>query len=112
MTKLVKTPNTTTDNTTTTTTTSIPGEPGLDHGKGKKLGIIKRLPDGTTTGVLPPEEKDQYFYHGDHLGSSNMITDAKGAIYQHLEYFPFGETWIDEENPQQHPRLPVYWEGA
>ena len=25
-----------------------------------------------------------------------MITDAKGAVYQHLEYFPFGETWIDE----------------
>lgn len=25
-----------------------------------------------------------------------MITDAKGSVYQHLEYFPFGETWIDE----------------
>jgi len=25
-----------------------------------------------------------------------MITDAKGAIYQHLEYFPYGETWIEE----------------
>ncbi|HAK61209.1 MAG TPA: hypothetical protein DCO77_12655, partial [Nitrospiraceae bacterium] len=37
-----------------------------------------------------------FYFHGDHLGSSNMITDAKGAVYQHLEYFPFGESWIEE----------------
>ncbi|HEY6872131.1 MAG TPA: RHS repeat-associated core domain-containing protein [Geobacteraceae bacterium] len=90
--KLVKTPNTTTAN----TATSIPGIQGLNHGIGNKTGIINRLPDGTTTGIVPPEEKDQYFYHGDHLGSSNMITDASGSVYQHLEYFPYGETWIDE----------------
>ena len=99
--KLVKTPNTVTSNSTASTTTStgtasIPGEQGLDHGQGKKLGIIKRLPDGYQTGVNPPVEKDQFYYHGDHLGSSNMITDAYGAVYQHLEYFPYGETWIEE----------------
>jgi RHS repeat-associated protein len=90
--KLVKTPNTTTSNTTTT----VPGINGLYNGNGKKLGIIKRLNNGATTAIRPPEEKDQFFYHGDHLGSSNMITDSKGAIYQHLEYFPYGETWIEE----------------
>ena len=99
--KLVKTPNTVTANsavstTTDTSTASIPGEQGLDHGQGKKLGIIKRLPDGYQAGVNPPVEKDQFYYHGDHLGSSNMITDAYGAVYQHLEYFPYGETWIEE----------------
>jgi RHS repeat-associated protein len=96
--KLVKTPNTTTANTTVISTTStVPGINGLANGQGKKLGIIKRLAPGTATiAILPPEEKDQFFYHGDHLGSSNMITDAKGAIYQHLEYFPYGETWIEE----------------
>ncbi|WP_243374939.1 SpvB/TcaC N-terminal domain-containing protein [Geotalea sp. SG265] len=95
--KLVKTPNTVTDNTTTTTNSTTPGINGLDNGQGKKLGIIRRLNGtNTTTAILPPEEKDQFFYHGDHLGSSNMITDAKGAIYQHLEYFPYGETWIEE----------------
>ena len=99
--KLVKTPPTNTANTTASTTTSpgtatIPGEQGLDNGRGKKLGIIKRLPDGYTTGVNPPVEKDEFYYHGDHLGSSNMITDAYGAVYQHLEYFPYGETWIEE----------------
>jgi len=90
--KLVKTPNTTTANTTTT----IPGSNGLNQGKGKKLGIIKRLPDGTTTTIIPPIEKDEFYYHGDHLGSSNMITDSYGAVYQHLEYFPYGESWIEE----------------
>ena len=103
--KLVKTPNTLTTNTTNTTsgstvttsiTTTTPGIQGLDNGKGKKLGIIKRLPDGTTTGVNPPVEKDEFYYHGDHLGSSNMITDSYGAVYQHLEYFPYGESWIEE----------------
>jgi RHS repeat-associated protein len=69
----------------------------LDKGRGKKLGIIKRLPDGYTSGgVNQPVEKDEFYYHGDHLGSSNMITDAYGAVYQHLEYFPYGESWIEE----------------
>ena len=89
--KLVKTPNTTTANTGT-----VPGSNGLNHGRGKKLGIIKRLPDGTQTGITPPIEKDEFYYHGDHLGSSNMITDTYGAVYQHLEYFPYGESWIEE----------------
>ena len=38
----------------------------------------------------------QYFYHPDHLGSTSFVTDATGEVYQHLEYFPFGETWVDE----------------
>ncbi len=98
--KLVKTPPTNTTNTTsdvtTGTTTTIPGINGLDNGRGKKLGIIRRLPDGYQTGVNLPVEKDQFYYHSDHLGSSNIITDAYGAVYQHLEYFPYGETWIEE----------------
>lgn len=68
----------------------------LQSGQGKKLGIIRRLPDGYQVGINPPVEKDRFYYHGDHLGSSNMITDAYGAVYQHLEYFPYGETWIEE----------------
>ncbi|MGG9972492.1 SpvB/TcaC N-terminal domain-containing protein [Ferruginibacter sp. SUN002] len=41
-------------------------------------------------------EKDQYFYHSDHLGSSSYITDALGEVNQHYEYTPFGETFFDE----------------
>ncbi len=33
-------------------------------------------------------ESDMYFYHSDHLGSSSWITDASGAVNQHLQYLP------------------------
>jgi RHS repeat-associated protein len=38
----------------------------------------------------------QFFYHPDHLGSSSFITDASGEVYQHVQYFPFGETFVEE----------------
>jgi RHS repeat-associated protein len=51
-----------------------------------------------------PYEKDLYFYHPDHLGSSNYVTDADGELYEHLEYFPFGEAWVEEaSNTQRTP---------
>ena len=56
-------------------------------------------PNGNT-----PFEKDIYFYHPDHLGSSNYITDLNGKLYEHLVYFPFGEGWIEENtNVQRTP---------
>ena len=36
-------------------------------------------------------EKDIYFYHGDHLGSANWITDAYGDPVQYIHYAPYGE---------------------
>jgi RHS repeat-associated protein len=43
-----------------------------------------------------PTEKFRFFYHPDHLGSTGYVTDETGEVFQHLEYFPFGETWVDE----------------
>ena len=43
-------------------------------------------------------EKFQYYYHPDHLGSTSYITDASGEVYQHLEYFAFGETFVEEHS--------------
>lgn len=57
----------------------------------------------------PPYEKDQYFFHPDHLGSTGYVTDADGAIYQHLEYFAFGEAWVDESSAIQ--RTPYRFTG-
>ena len=34
---------------------------------------------------------------GLHLGSSNVITDRSGQFHEHLEYFPYGETWVHEK---------------
>jgi RHS repeat-associated protein len=42
-------------------------------------------------------EENRFFYHPDHLGSSNFITDATGDGYQHLQYLPFGETAVSQK---------------
>ena len=36
-------------------------------------------------------ETDIYYYHGDHLGSANWITDAQGMPVQYIHYAPYGE---------------------
>ena len=41
-------------------------------------------------------EPDVYFYHSDHLGSANWITDATGTPVQHLQYLPYGEPYINQ----------------
>ncbi len=41
-------------------------------------------------------EDDVYFYHADHLGSASWITDASGIPVQHLQYLPFGESFVDQ----------------
>ncbi|GEM56337.1 hypothetical protein FB1_25580 [Flavobacterium branchiophilum NBRC 15030 = ATCC 35035] len=41
-------------------------------------------------------ETEQYFFHPDHLGSSNYITNFVGEVSQHSEYFAFGETFVEE----------------
>jgi RHS repeat-associated protein len=43
-----------------------------------------------------------YYYHSDHLGSANYITDETGSVAQHLEYIPYGETFVDERYSTWH----------
>jgi RHS repeat-associated protein len=44
------------------------------------------------------EEIHTYYYHTDHLGSSNVVTDYEGEVYEHLEYTPYGETWVHDQS--------------
>ena len=44
------------------------------------------------------DEKMQFYYHPDHLGSSSYITNLDGEVAQHIEYVPFGEVFIEERN--------------
>jgi RHS repeat-associated protein len=37
-----------------------------------------------------------YYYHPDHLGNTTWVTDNAGAEYEHIEYTPYGESWVDE----------------
>ena len=43
-------------------------------------------------------EKDCYWYHPDHLGSSSWITFSDGKAVQHLHYLPWGEDFVDQRN--------------
>ena len=50
----------------------------------------------TTTG----DSFDQrvYFMHKDLQGSTNIVTDRVGKVFQHQEYFPTGQVWIKEDS--------------
>jgi RHS repeat-associated protein len=109
--------------------TTLPGnseeglESALANGKGNKKGIYKRLDKlgyevdangqivpqdgGTTTGGSGQSPTlFLYYYHPDHLGSTGYVTDASGKLYEHIEYFPFGETWVQQSsNTQRTPYL-------
>ena len=37
-----------------------------------------------------------YFYHADHLGSSNWITNSSGQAVQYIHYMPYGELWAND----------------
>ena len=43
----------------------------------------------------PAHTQKLLFYHSDHLGGSNIITDGSGNLVQHVQYSPYGE--IDYE---------------
>ena len=47
---------------------------------------------------MSQQERDVFFYHSDHLGSSSFITNTEGEVVQHIEYVPYGEVFIEERN--------------
>ncbi len=52
-------------------------------------------------GEVREEETKRYFYHGDHLGSANWITDVGGNPIQYIHYAPYGEL-IDNQQATQY----------
>ena len=40
--------------------------------------------------------QNTFWYHPDHLGSTNWMTDAQGEGYEHFTYTPYGEAWVEE----------------
>jgi RHS repeat-associated protein len=45
---------------------------------------------GFTTLAVGRAQRQVYFYHEDHLGSGNVVTDLNGNIVEELYYYPFG----------------------
>ena len=59
---------------------------------------------GSTMPAGMPETNFVYFYHPDHLGSTQYVTDVDGELYEHVQYFPSGEPWIRQDTNTE--RLP------
>jgi RHS repeat-associated protein len=55
------------------------------------------------------EEREQYFYHPDHLGSTSIITDKEGRATQFIAYLPFGEALVDEHTTRR--EMPFKFNG-
>ena len=75
--------------------------------------VFEKAPGGATTkyvfaGSLRIAAKDSTgalrFYHGDHLGSSNVVTDGNGTIVELNEHLPFGSFSRRETVPGSEPR--------
>jgi RHS repeat-associated protein len=51
-----------------------------------------------------PDTNFLYFYHPDHVSSTSYVTDVDGQLYEHMQYFPSGEPWVDQRSNTE--RLP------
>jgi RHS repeat-associated protein len=69
----------------------------------RRIATKQQMPDGQ-------QESKEYFLHTDLLGSTTLVTDPTGAIYEHLEYFPSGEIWIEENSDVYH--VPELYTGS
>ncbi len=83
----------------------------LTAGKSGKIppGQLNGKGDGGSQEPGGTVESFQYYYHPDHLGSTSYITDAAGEVYQHLEYFAYGETFVEEHSNTN--RTPYLFNG-
>lgn len=61
------------------------------------LPLYAFAPTVMNISVPGPDERIQYF-HADHLGSTNLVTDAKGKVVQNTVYYPFGATRSEQRN--------------
>jgi RHS repeat-associated protein len=57
------------------------------------------------------EQERIYYYHGDHLGSAQVVTNHAGQLYERLEYTPYGETWTEQKYGNGLAELPCRFTG-
>jgi RHS repeat-associated protein len=46
---------------------------------------------GTLLLPPPPRSPRVLFYHGDHLGSTSVVSDEAGRLHEEIAYYPFGQ---------------------
>ena len=59
--------------------------------------VTKQTSDLETSYGQSEEKCHQYYYHPDHLGSAQLVTDYEGNEYQRIEYTPYGELWVEKK---------------
>jgi len=85
------------------------GGPGCDPTI--RTCIITHLPpDHGPPGTIG-SPRTTLWYHTDHLQSTNYVTDARGRVTEHLEYFPFGEQWVEEQTGASSDTVPYRFTG-
>jgi RHS repeat-associated protein len=50
----------------------------------------------------PAPDRQHWYFHPDHLGSTSMVSNENGQLAEHIHYFPYGEVWVNE-NPNSAP---------
>ncbi|EMB36151.1 RHS repeat-associated core domain-containing protein [Treponema denticola] len=61
--------------------------------------LVTAMTHTDNSGDNEEQKAKRYYYHSDHLGSAQFVTDWKGRQYEHIEYTPYGELWIEETAP-------------
>ncbi|ACY15442.1 SpvB/TcaC N-terminal domain-containing protein [Haliangium ochraceum] len=80
-------------------------ENGHEHGRNVEMNPHYQIPSDLPDDGMP-DTNFLYFYHPDHIGSTSFVTDVDGALYEHVQYFPSGETWVDQRtNTERTPHL-------
>ena len=58
--------------------------------------LVTAMTHTDNNGDNAEQQEKRYYYHSDHLGSAQFVTDWRGRQYEHIEYTPYGELWIEE----------------
>ena len=72
--------------------------------------LVTRTNGAGTQGNTYTAQVNTYYYHSDHLGSAQLITDNEGKEYERIEYTPYGEYWIEKRAPEN-KTLPFKFTG-
>ena len=58
--------------------------------------LVTAMTHTDNNGDNAEQREKRYYSHSDHLGSAQFVTDWRGRQYEHIEYTPYGELWIEE----------------
>ncbi len=73
----------------------------------ERIATKRQMPDGE---FEEPYEHMFYFLHKDLLSSTNLVTDPNAKVFEFLQYFPGGETWVLEHSDIH--RVPYLFTGG